>query len=264
MATLPDLDTANISFIAYWNAIDSGGVGSINPEEALAEPNITSYTLYDNGFEGQYDLSGITVASTQTATVRIKQDGWIIAYFTPGESFVQSTRTNIPSGSYDLINDWTDESANADGQNHTLSLIIDNLASQLTNYPSMTYDIEDVGLYNYEYPTATTVTILSEKIGNNSGSTVGFTYTTGTTRHYHVITGSGVADWDNAGDYFSIYYNGNEVAYKENDNRRYVGTYDVLANSTAPNPNTEYQTILDTNSGKSGMACKSVCMVVWE
>lgn len=87
MAELPDIDTSNVSHIAYFNAIDDGGVTTIDPEEVTSAPGIQDYTLYDNGLEGTFNLQetydDISLADSTVfpeATFRVKSDGWMVVY----------------------------------------------------------------------------------------------------------------------------------------------------------------------------------------
>lgn len=170
MSDLPDLDTSQISFIAYWNAIDDGGVSSIDPEDVIADGNINEYTLYDNGVHiDRYSIGPREIEA------RIKSDGWIIAYLDRTNNPATNT-SPPPSGPWDIISDWETRSVNS-GQNK-LSRAIDGLQSEFTNASQITFSYSDVGLYNYEYPDATATTILQTSGNYPSGS---FSYTASTT-----------------------------------------------------------------------------------
>lgn len=164
MSTLPDITTSNVGYIAYWNALNHG-VGSINASDVLSDGNIQSYTLYDNGFTAQY--SGIT----RTFTVRVKQDGWFVAYIDRTNQY-NAQASSQQNGYWDILNDWTNTGTNISTfPNNVLERSIHSLQSQLSNSGSITYNSSDVGLYNYQYTSATTSTQF------------GSTYNIGPTRH---------------------------------------------------------------------------------
>lgn len=247
MATLPDLDTANTGFVAFWNAIDQGGVGSIDPSEALSDNGLAEYTLYDNGFEGQYNLGHITSNVAQNVTVRMKTDGWIVAYTDRTNSFATESGSP-PIGYWDIINDWTDYTSASSITQNLLERAINNLRQSLSNSSSMTYNSGDVGLYNYEHSSATNVTLLSgyyhisgQGFDAHYGytETYGFVYTSDTTRLYQAATGrastGGGANRDTT--HSRTEFEG--VTVSDTSTGAY-GAYDVLTNGTAPNSGTEY------------------------
>jgi len=239
MASLPDLDTNNISFISYWNAIDSGGLADISPEEVLSDNNIQEYTLYDNGVEGTY-----RILTGRDVGFRVKNDGWFAVYIDRTERFklnVGFSDTPAPNselvdirGPWDIANDWTiTNDATTDVVQNALERAINSLQSQLSNSGSVNYDVPDVGLYNYEYPDATTLTNLTAAQRNID---LGFTYTSDTTRYWHIIAFTGSRY--NNGDVTAP--SGTVLANYTFDPSRVGASYDMLANNEAPQPETEY------------------------
>jgi hypothetical protein len=235
MGTLPDLDTGNISYISYWNAIDQGGVGSIDPEEALSNGNIQSYTLYDNGYTLKFQST-----TGRTIDMRIKTDGWIVAHIDRSNDYIQSTNSK-PRGRWDIINDWTN---GRDGTitNNSLERAIRSLAGSLDNFGSMTYNSADVGLYNYEYPDsqATTFADISLSTSGSSAGPVsgGLSYTSTTTIYAADAVGSRILKA--AGNGGTVEFEGTTV-YTGYDSNNFFGSLNITGNGLMPNSGTEYQ-----------------------
>jgi hypothetical protein len=253
MAVLPDLDTTQISFIAFWNAIDQGGVSSIDPEDALSDGRINSYTLYDNGWEGSYSLPNIS----RSVTVRVKSDGWLIAYMDQTEDFTLDTGSP-PHGPWDILNDWTDYqtgsgslSAISDLQTNNLERCIQSLYSNLGNSESITYNSSDVDLYDYLYNSAGEYVLYSSTLSaysyENKSDTQAFLYSSKTI-HHGVIVGAGYRenkcnvdiDWDPSGNNVAVI---DTISSGGGDG---FGTYDTTADiGTA---DTEHETYLQADS----------------
>jgi len=235
MSDLPDLDTSRISYLRYWNAIDQGGVSSIDPEEVVSQSNVESYTLYDNGVTGY-----ITLPTGRTAEFRVKNDGWFVVYLDRTRNFVQhASDPSNARGTWDIANNWTDSTSNeALSSGGSLITRLNDLAQELSNYGSITYTAADVGLYNYEYTDATNLTLFSQIDTGNSGKTVttGFIRTSGTTRSEHVMWCAGIDL-----QYYSLYVtnddSGNE--WHGTSDTAYT-TYDALAGGDFPNADYEY------------------------
>lgn len=255
MATLPDLDTANIGFCAYWNAIDQGGVGTIDPEEALSDGNINEYTLYDNGWEA----SSYTSVTGREFKIRAKSDGWFVAYMDRSESFATNAgnQDNV-RGPWDLANNWTNSGNNANFVSNSLSSAIQSAASQLSNWDSITFNHSDVGLYNFEYSSATGITGMSTAAStyeSNQSDTCGVLYTEGTTVDWAAAFGSG------NGDAPAVDFEGSSVI----DNSGGYGALDLLAAGLIPNAATEYQMYMQSNAGYQDSASATGCVLfIWE
>lgn len=169
MADLPDLDTTDKTFTAFWNALDYG-VTSIDPEEALSAGKITEYTLYDNGWEGKYsNESGLDLG------IRVKSDGWFVAYLFDTEQTATDT-SNLGDlyGIWDILPDWHQFNAQSGLTENTLERAIQSLASELSNWGDIIYNPADVGLYDYSHPDAGEYVVVS---GSYSGGTTTSAYT---------------------------------------------------------------------------------------
>jgi hypothetical protein len=239
MATLPDLDTSNISYIAYWNAIDQGGIGSIDPEEVLSDGNINSYTLYDNGIQ----IDSYSTPTGRNIQARVKTDGWIVAYLDRTENY-GTLSGSVQRGWWDFANDWTDALNLSSFTNNTLERAIYSLHSQLSNSGSITYNTSDVALYNYEYPDATATTGMAMKTENDNSKTSGFSYTSSTT----IYAGAAVATAYNnntGSNYARAKFEGTKIA-EVSDSINY-GSIDLVGDGYIPNSGTEYQATNNTN-----------------
>lgn len=241
MTDLPDLDTTNIGYIAYWNAIDDGGVGSIDPEEVLSSDRIEEYTLYDNGIHiDKYRMEVSQNSSGQdnwdqsrerVVEARIKTDGWIIVYLDGTED------TGSITGPFDIHKDWSylDSNNSAEVSPLTLERAIDRLASELDNYGSMTVNYSDMGLYNYDYESATATTLMAwEDYSDTSNPSGEFSYTSGTTIHAAYAYGSV--------RYGDIEFEGVTIASVEEN-----GALELLDNGLIPDADTSYAVTI-TNS----------------
>lgn len=239
MSDLPDLDTSQISFVAYWNAIDDGDVAAIDPEDMLSNSNIQSHTLYDNGFEAQYK----NPQNGRVHTVRAKTDGWIVAYYDRTTEFVQNT-DNSPNGFWDIIGDAA--SPNSLTQN-SLERAINDLSGNLSNAGSINYNPSDVGLYDYQHD-ATNITVASDYCGEESTTTAGLSYTSDTSIKSAVLfSGAGYVDVNFDGTMVS------EDGYT---------SYDLLANNHLGQAGTEYTISMDSTDFTRETATASV-IILW-
>jgi hypothetical protein len=280
MSDLPDLDTSQISFIAYFNAIDQGGVQSIDPTEVTNHGNVQSYTLYDNGVQGVY-----TTATGRDCAFRVKEDGWFVAYLNRYENFNNGENGNQDDvrGPWDLLNNWVDYNSTDDITSNSLERCINALKGELSNSGSVTYSASDVGLYDYRHPSAAGITALSDWGEDYSGSTYsqspGFQYTSGTTVHWAAAASSVHAAWndfDNDGGEGDVKFNGTQVAYVDNYNspdygydgpRTNYGSIDLISRGLIPSADTEYtgQTYFRTVGGNyAGAEGTLTCLLVWE
>ena len=167
MSDLPDIDTDDVSFIAFYNAIEQGGASEIEPEQVLDQ--LESYTTYDNGFEGTYEIGRSTYP--QVLTVRMKTDGWVVAYLDREENYNQNIQPGVENaellvrGPWNVI-DWLNKSASL--EENTLAKTINSLCDNLDNSDEITFFYEDVGLYNYAYENAEAVTVMG--LSGSSGT----------------------------------------------------------------------------------------------
>lgn len=260
MAELSDIDTTTVSAIAYWNAIDQGGVADISPSETTSASNVTSYTLYDNGLDGTLNLP-----NGRSANFRVKNDGWFVIWLDRSNDYGTSKGdADLLRGYHDIV-DWigTDTNAPSLSNNFTPGSAIGTLVSELSNSGSIAYDSSDVGLYFYPYSGATTATVLGAAWYSNSGAspsdiTAEFSYTSATTRHHHTVTGLAEGS-----TYVVVSYEGMDLADSSVPDGTAYGAYDVLANNAAPNANTAYGTRVNWKNSNSGTG-KISTMVIWE
>jgi len=255
MADLPDLDTTTVSYIAYWNAIDTGAISSIDAEDITTSGRILNYTLYDNGLEGEIDLAPTGNVyrnnGAPTAQFRVKNDGWFAVYTDRTEKFTQDTDHDGESngtprypasadGWWRLDVNWAASDAssgrNVDVVNNSLVRTIDHLRRQLSNSGNTTLNAGDAGLYNYQYDVATTTTYLSTYSSEGSTQTPGFSYTSETDLRAVVVTGATQADYDDTGD---VKFEGTRLARATRATS--AGVQDVLAAGSIPNAGTEYE-----------------------
>lgn len=266
MPDLPDLDTTGVSFIAYWNAVSQGGIAEadMDAEDVLSDGNINSQTLYDNGVIVEYNLlggypEGGGNGGTREATMRVKNDGWFVAYIDRTEDFgIQTGQADTIRGPWDIMNAWTGTSTSTI-VNNALERAINSLQGQLSASP--TYQTSDVGLYNYEHPNADFASMFSAEGGPKTSA---FLYTSATNVLWAVATGSAEQDfssrfvyWDRGGaDEILLGGGGNPV----------FGVVDLLdadaggvTGNLIPNDSTEYSMFTESSFGDQ--AC---VLALWE
>lgn len=254
MADLPDLTTGDIGFCAYWNAIDQGEVGSVDPEEALSDGRIEEYTLYDNGWEAE-SYNSVTGRDIK---VRAKTDGWFVAYMDRTEEF--ESNVGSPSdarGPWDLGNDWTDWNNNSDFVENTLADAINSVASELENWDSISFDYSDVGLYNFEYSDSAGITGMSTQEQDYEGfpdNTSGFVYTDGTTIDWAACAGS-----TNGSSGTTVEFEGSEVA----DGGSSHGALDILDAGLIEDEGTEYQMTISGDEFEDTAYAHGDVLLIW-
>lgn len=263
MADLPDLDTSNISGIAYWNAIDDGGVSDISPDEVLSSGRIISSEYYDNGVQGEIDINDKSnLNTTITGKFRVKGDGWFVVWLTRGDNF----STNDASGSTESVNMpdsvkgwWNMEPAWATlgygsddsyADSNGLSRAINYLQSELSNSGSISFSHSDVGNYNYHHP-ASVLTVLSSGYDNVSQSG-DFSYSDSTELVSAVATGGAFSHTYDASSAHTKISADNTItlASASDDDGAYLGAID--AGTQIPSSGTTYgQSCSIGNSGNT-------------
>lgn len=255
MAELPDIDTSSVSAIAFFNAIDQGGVSSISPAETTSASRVQNYTTYDNGVEGEFDLR-----NERKAFFRVKTDGWLVAYISDSQSFNQGGYgDNPPRGPWDVTEGWTQSSDAWNNDNFSevvkndLERTINDLRAELSNGGSVTYSPSDVGLYDYRYQDATGITVLSGVVYAdqnqwNGGNNMGFQYTSNTEIYQAVGLGNVEANYDSYwgdGGNGSVKFEGTTICLADSDDtNEFVESYgaiDLQSRGLIPNSGTEYQ-----------------------
>ena len=189
MANLPDLNTSEVSFIGYWNAIDQGGLVEVNPSDVVSNDNIVEYTAYDNGVEGSFDVAESNI------NFRVKTDGWIIAWFDRQESLaIQETDKSNVYGPFDIIDGWKNN-RQINGDNRDTA--IQSLFGELSNSQNGNLDTSNIGYYDFANETATATSILGNDISGIDSVSHKFQYSdTTTVDDFWFVAG---AEW-NGGD----------------------------------------------------------------
>lgn len=193
---LPELDTADISWIAYWNFLDHGGT-SIDPMEAAG--SMDSFQEYTNGVQGIYSWN-FSRSAPRDFGVRVKDDGWIVAWM--DRQYDEGVNVNWGHSMHnpmDLIHDWTDKGGPDSLPGTTLGRTINNLKGALSNGAEATLNWADVGLYNYETPNASTITLFSQIKRDDPDIVATLTPSAGTTLHMGWLGSSNSDDYDYAG-----------------------------------------------------------------
>ena len=227
MADLPDIDTSTVSFLAYWNAIDDGGIAEadMDPASVTTYGSISSYTLYDNGVQGK--LPSPTTDPCQTY-FRVKSDGWIVVWCTRDVQY----NTQVRDGS--TFGPWEAMGTRGVPSEGPLQQEIQSLHSNLSTTGNFLFS--DVGLYNYEHSSASTLSLFA-----SSGT---FTYTSGTNLH-HAVAAARIEDQYNADGSNASFTgeNGSITLANTGGSEQYVtesGSRDLLLNGDIANSATEY------------------------
>lgn len=258
MATLPDLDKSNVGPIAFWNAIDQGGVSDIDPSEATSWSFINSSTLYDNGVQGTVNLdiggenNGIPGTRTVYGNFRVKEDGWIIVWLDQSENFTQNEQLhsgfnndidmpNSMKGWWNLDPRWINGSYRVnppDAVDSSFNYQVNGLRQELSNSGSMTFSKSDIGLYHFGYE-ASVLTVLGTSA--NFTDTYRFSYSNSTDFKAVVAAGSSQA---RSGDSSDLEFQGDSTValslIGSSPEEARAGVYDLKANNAIPNSGTNY------------------------
>lgn len=183
--SLPDLDTSSIGFIGFNNVVDSdSNIDSIDPSSVT--DLFETVREYSNGVEGVYLAELWGTLDPRKVRVRVKEDGWIIAWFEREENYDNLSNDSTLFGSHDFINDWTDTGV---GWSKSLDDIIQTFSDNLSQ--SISYDSSTTGYYHYEHPSASTYTVMAGHQGNDGWKEVSIEPLE-TTLYYHAaISGRG-------------------------------------------------------------------------
>ena len=236
MATLPDLETTEISWIGYWNFLDAGG-SEIDPYETVSAMDAAE--SYENGVDGVISMG--MYHKNRLVNVRVKKDGWIIAWL--DDTFEIGTKLNEPpDGPYDVIDDWTDENTPPAPDHSNLHDAISKLHEELSNSAEATLESGDVALYPYHQPEADYVTWFSidEKTEGD------ITPTSDTTLHECLIA---LVSEQDSYDYWN--YGTNEVVKLSTDYGEFASR-DVVARGELKAGETTTAKLRDFDSRLSG------------
>ena len=248
MANLPDIIIADVGIIAFWNAHDHRVNGaSIDPTDCI--PTFSTYTVYDNGIDGKIDPSAKGWGgSDRQINVRVKNDGWIVAWIDRTNTFFYPDKARADFGEsgdkgyYDILWDWFAYNTALSDTYTTLSYMVFKLYDTLSNKGQFTFTASDVGHYCYEFTNANVLTLLHEKQGTGK-----FQYTTGTTIYHASGAGNGETSSTAGVTLTSVSY---EIDY--------VGAADIL--STLSTPLTDYNVV---GMGWSSRTGQSAVLLIW-
>jgi hypothetical protein len=229
---IPDLDTDNTSFLAYYQVTDKNG--KFNSEQLQFETDMNARfqpepaDVYDNGIEMKvndtYTNNKITLRAGNEnhnwVTAHLKdytsdnggtftQDGTDI---TDVSKFTYTTNKSDLEGEYGLML-WSDYNTGYDSSQNSLFNLIEKALTNASFWNRSNLKLENSGIYNYSVsdPNQKTSIFGSHRNQNYNGSreTYGFSYTDNTNIHRAYFVGS----CNNKYRGFDINMNGNN-AYK--------------------------------------------------
>lgn len=246
MSDLPDINTSNVGFLAFWNALDDGQVSDIDPDEVTNSGRVSNAVFYDNGLTFDYQIP--LQNQDRTVSGRCKEDGWLVIYMDRTleiDRNVNYTNT-LPQGPYDLMDNWqqVDTRDNQDEPNssvitNNLARGINHLQGQFSNSANISFNYSDVGLYNYNHTGATTTTCFSVATWGGTGGTFEFSYTASTDLYEVLATGACTSD-DNL-DQQTVSFEGTQLAQVASDPYdAEFGVVDAIAGGLVPNAGTAY------------------------
>jgi len=236
MANLPDINTANVGLIAFWNAEDHKTAGVVDPTDCTGV--FTNYSVYDNGIDGD-----ISLGSGRLFNCRVKNDGWCVAWIDRTNTFGWPNKAagdfgeTAAKGYYDVLWDWVAHSASISSTLTTLSYIISLFEAALETSGDFTFSAGDVGHYCYEHTNANVLTMLDIH-ANNEIQTGQVQYTTGTTMYYAAITGRLYHHVDSVLDI--ITFAGNTLDTTAVGGNQLYSATDILAEGMMPDQLTYY------------------------
>jgi hypothetical protein len=232
MADLPNINTADVGIIAFWNAEDHKTAGVVDPLDCTGV--FDSYDVYDNGLDGY-----ITLGSGRNFNCRVKNDGWCVAWIDRTNTFAYPANVAADFGEsgykgyYDILWNWIPPNANTSATLTTLSYIISLLEAALETSGNFTFAAADVGHYCYEFPAANVLTTLSSQYDTGGGHKYSYIqYTAGTTLHYAAVCGT-------RDTWKEVLFAGNLIAYHDNSDDR-MGVADIIAENWMPDALTDY------------------------
>lgn len=259
MSDLPDIDTSEVSYLAYWNAIDQGGVDSISPTDVTSNNNVVSYTAYDNGVEGTYN------AGVRNFTFRVKSDGWMVAYLDQTEEYGEEYAVDggAPSdgtvynasrfkGPWNVLrNVLTPHNQPNFNPQNTLERAINSLRTELSNAGKTSYSSSDVGLFGYHTDATNSTALWNYGNGANQTVTLSFQYTSETTLHDATWLGRLYADTDDFNSE-AIKFDGTEEFGRDNTNSvDYIRARDLWGDGNYVIDQSGYEYVWDMVSSSS-------------
>jgi len=265
MANLPDINTADVGIIAFWNAHDhlAGGPDTIDPTDCTGI--FTSYSVYDNGIYGYADPNAKGWGgSGRHINLRVKNDGWIIAWIDRTNTFGYPNKIKGDFGEsgykgyYDIIYDWIDQYASTNNISF-ISYLISLLYNALANKASFTFSNADVGHYCYEFISANVITIASSIMVINGNVLSYFQYTAGTNVYHASVSSSGYSAWGTSLSQFA----GNNIINITLSGQYRHGSADVLAKGWIPNSLVDYEIKTDATGNPPNTRAKTCMVIIW-
>lgn len=234
MADLPNINTANVGIIAFWNAEDHKIAGVVDPLDCTGV--FTSYDVYDNGLNGYK-----TLGSGRHFNCRVKNDGWCIAwidrtntFFYPDKALTDFGESGY-KGYYDIMENWV-ASNNLTGYT-MLQSIIASFEAALETSGDFTFSKDDVGHYCYEFPNANVFTITGKKASGAAEETGYVQYTPGTTI-YHTNIACRNSPYIIGGGHTR--FATNDLVSHQQSATTFYAAADILSEGWMPNSLTDY------------------------
>jgi len=213
---LPDINTDNVSWIAFWNHLDNGA-SSITPSDATSA--MDSSDSYSNGVEGIITVSFSNISNLDIA-VRVKDDGWIIAWLDRTENYYSNNSLlNAKHGQQDIFGDHSGSPKGGANDIRTqfqtiLERRVKELRDALSNSGASTYNASDVSHYNYLHPNATNIDF-GYAANSNATQDADVSPSASTTIYGGVSYGSAAGDVANVGVDGSTLANSGETYAKD-------------------------------------------------
>lgn len=164
MTTLPDLDPNTAGHVAFYNAVEQGGLTEdmMTWSDVIDNGSVNSYNVYDNGLIVKYDDD-----AWGNLTIRLKTDGWVVAY----TGWDGSSPGSVDGASPHQISAISGGSSYSSLTSNRLAKAIEDMLSDLTDWPEQTvgpFSKSDIGLYDFAY--GSDGISLFAKTGGNDGS----------------------------------------------------------------------------------------------
>lgn len=227
MSELPDLDTTQIGAIAYWNAVDQGGLSEdqIDPIPLVDSELVAQFNRFDNGVQGLLSYPQPN-ASDLTLNFRIKTDGWLLVW--------DNGNTNYRAGPDSVGHGSLVKGSMATSPEQFPTTLYSDAISTLNSgmYISGNFSHGEVGYYNYDIQSATSLRLAHERVTTPSGLSA-ISMPSGYEIYHHEITFQASGNGDGTG--FSLGFGGETV-----EQNGYDKGIDTIPAGTIASPETFY------------------------